>query len=160
MFKKQNDNPSSSPMPENRPRGSAVPSIIGSDVRIVGNVSTPGEVQLDGIVEGDLVCGSLTVGEHGIVTGTVKADTLNLRGRIEGKLKVKTVHLQKTAQVLGDIAYETMTMEAGVQVQGKLLPARRNAPKAEPAPARRSAAAAKTADKKAGNGQQGDKLPL
>lgn len=105
-----------------RSSGSPVPSIIGSDIRVVGNITTPGEVQLDGVVEGDLVCGSLTIGEHGLVTGTVKADTLHLRGSIEGKLRAKTVHFERTARVKGDVTYETMTMEAGVQVEGKLIP--------------------------------------
>ncbi len=108
-----------------RPSGSSIPSIIGSDIRVVGNITTPGEVQLDGIVEGEIVCGSLTIGEHGLVTGTVKADTLHLRGSIEGKLRAKTIHFERTAKVKGDVTYETMTMEAGVQVEGKLIPMNR-----------------------------------
>ena len=125
MFNKQKDKQTQVIEKENRPMrqsGSSVPSIIGSDIRIIGNVSTPGEVQLDGVVEGDLVCGSLTVGEHGLVTGTVKADILHLRGSIEGKLRAKIVHFESTARVKGDVTYETMTMEAGVQVEGKLIP--------------------------------------
>ncbi len=105
-----------------RAQGSSVPSIIGSDIRIVGNVTTPGEVQLDGVIEGDIVCGSLTIGEHGLVTGTVKVDMLYLRGNIEGKLRARTAHLERTARVKGDITYETMTMEGGVMVEGKLIP--------------------------------------
>ena len=105
-----------------RPSTSSVPSIIGSDIRVVGNLTTPGEVQLDGVVEGDIVCGSLTIGEHGLVTGTVKADTLYLRGSIEGKLRAKVVNFERTAKVKGDVTYETMTMESGVQVEGKLIP--------------------------------------
>ncbi len=105
-----------------RPTSSSIPSIIGSDIRIIGNLTTPGEVQLDGVIEGDIVCGSLTIGEHGLVTGTVKVDTLYLRGRIEGKLRAKVVNFERTAQVKGDVTYETMTMESGVMVEGKLIP--------------------------------------
>ena len=160
MFKKQNDSPSAT-TPENRPvPGSSIPSIIASDIRIVGNISTPGEVQLDGVIEGDIVCGLLTIGEHGIVTGTVKAETLNLRGQVEGKLNAKVVHLQKTARVLGDVTYETMTMEAGVQVQGKLVPKKKNAAQAERKEPRVSSTADKAAQKKNGNGAGDNKLPL
>jgi len=102
--------------------GSSVPSIIGSDIRMLGNLTTPGEVQLDGILEGDIVCGHLTVGEHGVVTGTVKAERLVLRGRIEGKIRAKTINFERSARIKGDVTYETMTMEAGVQVDGKLVP--------------------------------------
>jgi cytoskeletal protein CcmA (bactofilin family) len=102
--------------------GSSVPSIIGSDIRVLGNLATPGEVQLDGLLEGDIVCGFLTVGEHGVVTGTVKAERLVLRGRIEGKIRAKTINFERSARIKGDVTYETMTMEAGVQIDGKLVP--------------------------------------
>lgn len=160
MFKKQNSNPSTTTQ-ENRPMtSSSAPSLIGSDIRIVGNISTPGEVQLDGVIEGDIVCGALTIGEHGIVTGTVKAETLNLRGQVEGKLNAKIVHLQKTARVLGDVTYETMTMEAGVQVQGKLVPKKKAAAQTERKEPSISAPAEKQTQKKNGNGAGEGKLPL
>lgn len=127
MFNKPKNKLTPPPTPEletkpMRPTNSAAPSIIGSDIKVVGNISTPGEIHLDGIIEGDIDCGTLTIGEHGIVTGTVKADTVTLRGTVEGKLKAKTTHLEATAKVNGDVTYGTMTMEAGVQVDGKLIP--------------------------------------
>jgi len=141
-----------------RQSGSSVPSIIGSDIRVVGNISTPGEVQLDGVVEGDLVCGSLTVGEHGLVTGTVKADTLHLRGNIEGKLRAKTVHFERTAKVKGDVTYETMTMEAGVQVEGKLIPmSKAGAPASKPVTSVKSSESKPIPGPAKGNGQPDSK---
>ncbi len=127
MFNKPKTKQTPPPTPEletrtMRPTNSAAPSIIGSDIKIIGNISTPGEIHLDGIIEGDIDCGMLTIGEHGIVTGIVKADTVTLRGTVEGKLKAKTTHLEATAKVNGDVTYGTMTMEAGVQVDGKLIP--------------------------------------
>ncbi len=127
MFNKPKNNPTPPTTPQTeikamRPTNSAAPSIIGSDIKIAGNISTPGEIHLDGIIEGDIDCGTLTVGEHGIVTGTVKAESVTLRGTVEGKLKAKTMHLEQTAKVNGDVTYGTMTMEAGVQVDGKLIP--------------------------------------
>lgn len=101
---------------------SKVPSIIGSDIRLVGTLTSPGEVQLDGIIEGEVSCGHLTVGEHGVITGTVKADHLVLLGRIEGKVRAKTVNLEHMARIKGDVTYETLSMPAGVQVDGKLIP--------------------------------------
>ncbi len=130
-----------------RPINSAAPSIIGSDIKVTGNVSTTGEIHLDGIIEGDVDCGTLTVGEHGIVTGTVKAETVTLRGTVEGKLRGKTIHLEQTAKVNGDVTYGTMTMEAGVQVDGKLIPMKKKVA-AEPKPLSESKPAAKPAETK------------
>lgn len=128
MFSKNKDKPAPAMDKPLVRSGSSVPSIIGSDIRILGNVTTPGEVQLDGVIEGDIVCGQLTIGEHGLVTGTVKAERIVLRGRIEGKLRAKTINFERTAKVKGDVTYDTMTMEAGVQVDGKLIPMRGKEP--------------------------------
>ena len=36
-----------------------VPSIIGEDLSITGNVNSKGEIQVDGEIQGDIHCGSL-----------------------------------------------------------------------------------------------------
>ncbi len=143
-----------------RPTSSSIPSIIGSDIRIIGNLTTPGEVQLDGVIEGDIVCGSLTIGEHGLVTGTVKVDTLFLRGRIEGKLRAKVVNFERTAQVKGDVTYETMTMESGVMVEGKLIPMKKKEAALQKPPASAQKPAASNPATKPGNGADKDKRLL
>lgn len=105
-----------------KPRAaSGAPSIIGSDVKIVGNVTTPGELQLDGIVEGDINCGALTMGEHGQITGTIKSDNVVIRGKVEGTIISRTVRLEKTCKVIGDVKHETVSVEAGAFVQGKFI---------------------------------------
>ena len=147
-------------IPPCRPASSSIPSIIGSDIRIIGNLTTPGEVQLDGVIEGDIVCGSLTIGEHGLVTGTVKVDTLFLRGRIEGKLRAKVVNFERTAQVKGDVTYETMTMESGVMVEGKLIPMKKKEAALQKPPASAQKPAASNPATKPGNGADKDKRLL
>lgn len=157
MFNKQKNKQTPPPTQEletkpMRPTNSAAPSIIGSDIKIVGNISTPGEIHLDGIIEGDVDCGTFTIGEHGIVTGTVKAETVTLRGTVEGKLKAKTTHLEATAKVNGDVTYGTMTMEAGVQVDGKLIPMKKRVTVQKPLPTSREAAKPLETKISSGNG--------
>lgn len=124
MFAKSKDEPemaNSSTAPARAikpvPTNSA-PSIIGSDVKIIGNVSTQGEIQLDGIVEGDISCGAMTMGEHGTLNGSVSADTVVIRGKMTGKIRGRAVRLEKSAKVKGDIWHETIAIEAGADVQG------------------------------------------
>ena len=99
----------------------SAPSIIGSDVRIIGNIKTAGELQLDGIVEGDIECGAITLGEHGSIEGAVTADSLVVRGRIDGTVKARSVRLEKSAKVSGDVTHETLTVEAGARVDGRFV---------------------------------------
>ena len=108
------------PIPPKPSAGSA-PSIISSDVCVIGNMTTLGEIQLEGTVEGDIQCGVLTLGEGGCVKGAVTADHIIIRGTVEGSLKSKCIRLEDTARVSGDICYETLGIEAGAQIDGKMV---------------------------------------
>jgi cytoskeletal protein CcmA (bactofilin family) len=55
-------------------------STIGADLTITGNVTSKGEIQLDGHAQGDIHCVSLTLGESASVEGNVTADDVVLRG--------------------------------------------------------------------------------
>ena len=65
-----------------------VPSIIGEDLTIRGNVTSKGEIQIDGEIEGDIRCGSLLLGDKSKVTGGVAAEDVIVRGRIVGSIRV------------------------------------------------------------------------
>lgn len=112
-----NDSNSSNP----QRNASSAPSIISADVKIVGNISTVGELQLDGIVEGDVICSELTMGEHGGVIGTISAENLIIRGSVSGTMRARQVRLEKTAKVSGDVWHETLSVEAGARIEGQFV---------------------------------------
>ena len=61
-----------------------VPSIIGEDLTIRGNITSNGELQVDGEIEGDIRCGSLLLGDKSKVTGGVAAEDVVVRGLMVG----------------------------------------------------------------------------
>ncbi len=95
------------------------PSIVGSDVRVTGDIATPGELQFDGTIEGDVHCGSLTIGEQAAVTGGVVADTVLVHGSVIGTIRARSVHLSHTAKVVGDIWHEDLVVESGAFIEGR-----------------------------------------
>ncbi len=101
--------------------GHVAPSIISSDVRISGDLATPGEVQFDGSIEGDIRCGSLSVGEQAGVTGTIIADNVIIHGAVIGSVRARSVRLSKTAKVVGDIWHEDLVIDSGAYVEGRCI---------------------------------------
>lgn len=100
----------------------AVPlSIIGADVRVVGNIITQGEMQIDGQVEGDIACTRLVVGEGARITGEVTADTVRIHGHVDGRIIANAVTIARSAEVVGDITHETLEIEAGGRLEGHLI---------------------------------------
>ena len=106
------------------PQGAAggVPSIISLDLKIVGDLKSDGEIQIDGTVKGDIKGHMLTVGEQGKVDGSTVAETVRIFGTVNGRVQAKTVRLDKSARVTADISHETLTIEAGAYFEGKVLP--------------------------------------
>lgn len=116
-------------------RKARVASLVSADITIDGNVSGDGELQIDGVVRGEVRVGKLTIGDTGHVEGAVIADAIEVRGRVVGALTAKQIRLYGTAYVDGDITHEQLAMETGAFFQGRSLRFQRSAaPAPEPAP--------------------------
>ncbi len=96
-----------------------VPSIIGADLTITGNVISKGEVQVDGSIQGDLHCASLIIGEKAEINGVVVAEDVVVRGQVSGSIHGVRVTLQASSQVNGDITHQSLAIEQGAFFEGK-----------------------------------------
>lgn len=108
----------------------AVPSIVSTDMKIVGDLTSEGEIQVDGTVEGDIRSRHLLIGGTAQITGEVIADVVEVYGTIHGQIKATTVSLAKTAHVVGDILHENLSIEKGAFLEGHC---KRMAEKKDPA---------------------------
>lgn len=98
-----------------------VPSIISSDLHIVGDLESAGEVQIDGQVSGDIRAKVLLIGESAVIKGEIFADTVRVHGRVNGQIKAKFVNLAKTAHVVGDILHENLSIQEGAFLEGHIM---------------------------------------
>lgn len=124
-------------MPEPvKPRSSAAmraagPSIISADVKMKGTVTSQGELQIDGVIEGDVRASALTIGESGAVKGEVIAESVIVRGSVEGCIRGRKVQLCQGAKVHGDIFHASLAIEPNAVFEGAVKHAQD--PMAEPA---------------------------
>lgn len=96
-----------------------VPSIIGEDLTIQGNISSKGEIQVDGNIEGDIRCGSLLLGDKSQIRGGVAAEDVVVRGHLEGTITGLRITLQAQCHVEGDIFHQSLAIEQGAYFEGK-----------------------------------------
>lgn len=109
------------PRPSPVPAGArGAPSIISANLHIVGNLKTEGEIQVDGVIDGDVTAQALTIGSHARISGELVADDIVVHGQISGKISARSVKLVKTAKVIGDILHEVLAIEAGAHIEGQL----------------------------------------
>lgn len=96
-------------------------SVIARDMRIVGDIITQGEMQVDGVVDGDITCQTLVVGDGGRINGEITSKTVRVHGEVVGKINGEAVVIAKSARVVGDITHATLQIEAGAFLEGHLI---------------------------------------
>lgn len=96
----------------------APPSILSAGLTVNGDLNSEGEVQIDCIVNGDVTAGRLAIGENAKVVGEVVAEHVLIRGEVIGRIRAKSVELDKTAKVRGDIWHELLSIAAGAKIEG------------------------------------------
>lgn len=94
------------------------PSIISANLKITGDLVSDGDIQIDGVVEGDVRSGSVTVGEHATVKGSIEADKVHVAGIVNGQINGRVVEFMRSARVTGDVLHESLAIEAGAFIQG------------------------------------------
>lgn len=95
-----------------------VPSIISANLRIVGDLVSEGDVQVDGVVEGDVHARSLTVSQGASIRGQIIAESVCIRGSVDGQITADQVELGRTAKVNGDIVHAMLAIESGAFIEG------------------------------------------
>lgn len=95
-------------------------SFIGPEVTVTGDIASAGRLHIDGKVAGDVRCASLSQGESGAVHGNIAAEEARLAGLVDGAVEAGTLVLEPSARVTGDILYESLSIAAGAQVDGRL----------------------------------------
>lgn len=112
----------------------AGPSIISPDLKVIGNLETEGDLQVEGTVNGDIRAHLLTIGENATITGEVVAEDVVVNGHVIGRIRGQKVRLTATGRVEGDILHKTIAIEAGAHFEGSVLraddPINEAAPKA------------------------------
>ena len=95
-------------------------SVLAPDLKIVGNITTAGDILIEGEVDGDIRAHLLTVGEGSVVRGELLADDIIVHGSIFGRVRGLKVRLTSTARVQGDIVHNVIAIEPGAQFDGSV----------------------------------------
>lgn len=110
-------------------------TIIAHGVRVEGNFSSQGDVVIEGEVNGQVTTTSvLSVGTDAKLKAEVTAEEAVIAGLVDGTVTVKKrLELKSTAKILGDISCETIMVEAGATLHGKVSVGAQKSEKSPPA---------------------------
>ena len=107
------------PLPQPQKRGGrSAPSIISDDLVVIGTLTSTGDIQIDGRVDGDIRSGSVTIGEKANFEGEIVAEEVTIRGRVQGIVRARKVQLSSTCHMEGTILHEVLAVEVGAFFEG------------------------------------------
>lgn len=95
-------------------------NLIGNGTKIVGDITSAGDVRIDGYLTGNIIiAGKFVLGPSGIVEGNITSVNADLSGEIKGTVNVSdTLSLKNTAKINGDIITSKLIIEPGALFTG------------------------------------------
>lgn len=95
-------------------------TFLGKGVDFKGVVNFDGTVRVDGRLEGEIhTTGTLVVGEHAVIQGTISAGTVVTSGKINGTITaVQKIQILKPGVLIGDIRTPSLSIEEGSHFHG------------------------------------------
>ena len=103
------------------------PSVFPTSVFVSGELYSQGDVEILGNAEADIECRYLRIGRRARVTGRVVARHVRVEGRFAGEIHASAVELPASADISGEIWYETLQVEPGASIETYLGILRRTA---------------------------------
>src|ERR1700743_91328 len=120
----------------------AAKNVLASDVEIKGNLKFSGELTFDGKIDGEIQTdGVVNLGDSAVINGNINAQTVIVRGKVNGNISAKEkIEIKTKAELFGDIRAAKLSVEEGVTFVGKTEV---NPNKISPAPSARPGEAPK-----------------
>lgn len=93
---------------------------LGRGVDFKGIATFDGTVRIDGRFDGEIHAkGTLVVGEHAVLKGTITAGTLIAGGKIHGNVTgTEKVQLLRSGVLIGDVRSPSFSIEEGAHFHG------------------------------------------
>lgn len=98
------------------------PTILASTLTVFGDMVCSGDIKVDGHLTGNInTMGRVIIGESGCVIGDIRATRIIVKGFVRGKLECAgRLTLDAPAKVNGEISYNEVEIEQGVDLTGNL----------------------------------------
>jgi cytoskeletal protein CcmA (bactofilin family) len=114
MFSKSAD-PTSTPSP----RSGNARSVLAADLRITGEITSTGQVEILGEVDGNVTARGVVIGAEGRISGQIAAEEVEIKGRLDGKVASESFTLRSSAEVTADVNYATLVIDSGARIEGR-----------------------------------------
>ncbi len=94
-------------------------SYVGETLQLEGDLRTSGNLDIAGLINGNVYVSEVTVTETGSVRGSVEATKIEINGHIQGKIIADAIVIVRNAVIKGDVYFKnTLKTEEGADIDG------------------------------------------
>ena len=94
-------------------------SYVGETLQLDGDLRTSGNLDIAGLINGNVYVSEVTVTETGSVRGSVEASKIEINGHIQGKITADIIVIGRNAVIKGDVYFKnTLKTEEGADIDG------------------------------------------
>ena len=101
--------------------GTGAASIIASGTTLKGDITSNGDIRIDGTLQGNVHCtAKVVIGSNGAVEGDISGHTADIMGKVTGTIKVKELlQLKGGSQVSGNLHAGKLQIEPSANFNGQ-----------------------------------------
>ena len=94
-------------------------SCIGETLQLEGDLRSSGNIDVAGLINGNVFISEMVVTETGSIRGSIEAASIEVNGHVEGKITADSIIIGKSAVIKGDIFFrKTLKTEEGADIDG------------------------------------------
>ncbi len=100
---------------------SASASLIGGGTSLKGDITSNGDLRIDGTLIGNIICASkVIIGANGVVEGDISGQMADIMGKVTGTIKVKELLQLKTNCIVnGNLHAAKLQIEPAANFNGQ-----------------------------------------
>jgi cytoskeletal protein CcmA (bactofilin family) len=103
------------------PAASGSASLIGAGTSLKGDITSSGDLRIDGTLVGNIHCtAKVVIGANGVVEGDISGQQADIMGKVSGTIKVKDLLQLKTSCVVdGNLHAAKLQIEPSASFNGQ-----------------------------------------
>ncbi len=104
---------------ENKSLNNSGRSLVGETMQLEGDLRSSGNVDVAGLINGNIFVSEMIITETGSIRGTLEAQKVEINGHVEGKITADTIIVGSSAVIKGDVFFKnTLKTEEGADIDG------------------------------------------
>lgn len=95
-------------------------NVFANGTKIIGNITSDGDIRVDGEIEGEIVTsGRVVLGKSSVVHGTITCPNAEILGKFDGQLIIaETLSIRETAIVTGEVTTKKLAIDVNALFNG------------------------------------------